>query len=114
MLTARQLDADKFAAKDNKVTEPIRLLPGMRALMAWIPQAPIATRIEVSSEQIMLGGRPLQNLGADLHADAKSWTLDRLDFRPPAVTHVAFSGTNARACPSGGSATALDIDSTHP
>jgi uncharacterized protein involved in outer membrane biogenesis len=114
VLTARQLDADKFAAKDNKVTEPIRLLPGMRALMAWIPQAPIATRIEFSSEQIMLGGRPLQNLAADLHADAKSWTLDRLDFRAPGVTHVAFSGTNARAGPSGGFAGALDIDSTDP
>src|SRR5260370_26885919 len=113
MLTARQLDADKFAAKDNKVTEPIRLLPGMRALMAWIPQGPIATRIEFSSEQIMLGGRPLQNLAADLHADAKSWTLDRLDFRAPGVTHVAFSGTNARAGPSGFTG-ALDIDSTDP
>jgi large subunit ribosomal protein L24 len=114
VLTARQLDADKFAARDNKVTEPIRLLPGMRALMAWIPQPPIATRIEFSSEQIMLGGRPLQNLAADLHADAKSWTLDRLDFRAPGVTQVAFSGTNARAGPSGGFAGALDIDSTDP
>jgi uncharacterized protein involved in outer membrane biogenesis len=112
-LTARQLDADKFAARDNKVTEPIRLLPGMRALMAWIPQAPVATRIEFSSEQIMLGGRPLQNLAADLHADAKSWTLDRLDFRAPGVTHVAFSGTNARAGPSGFTG-ALSVDSTDP
>ena len=31
----------------------------------------------------MLGGRPLQNFAADLHADAKSWTIDRLDFRAP-------------------------------
>src|SRR6202158_3273001 len=61
----------------------------------------------------MLGVRPLQNLAADLHADAKSWTLDRLDFRAPGVTHVAFSGTNARAGPSGFTG-ALSVDSTDP
>ena len=65
VLSARQLDADRFAAKDNKdnsAAEPQRLLPGLRALMAGIPQAPIPTQIEFSAEQIMLGGRPVQNL----------------------------------------------------
>jgi hypothetical protein len=117
VVSARQLDADKFAAKENskdKAAEPIRLLPGLRALMADIPQLPIAAQIEFSSEQIMLGGRPVQNLAAELHTDAKSWTLHRLEFRAPGVTSVAFSGTSAQAGPAGGFTGALSVDSTDP
>ena len=114
VLSARQLDADRFAAKDNSAAEPMRLLPGLRALMAGMPQAPIPAQIEFSAEQIMLGGRPLQNLAADLRADAKSWTIDRLDFRAPGATHVTLSGTNAQAGPSGGFTGALSVDSSDP
>jgi AsmA-like C-terminal region/AsmA family len=117
VLSARQLDADKFAAGDNKdngAAEPIRLLPGLRAAMAGLPQAPIPVQIEFGSEQIMLGGRPVQNLAVDLRADAKSWTIDRLDFRAPGTTRVSLSGTNAQAGPSGGFAGALNIESTDP
>ena len=60
VLTARQLDADKFAARDNSAAEPMRLLPGLRTLIAAIPQPPIPAQIEFSSEQIMLGGRPFR------------------------------------------------------
>ena len=87
--------------KDNTAAEPMRLLPALRALIAAIPQPPIPTQIEFSSEQIMLGGRPLQNFAADLHADAKSWTIDRLDFRAPGTTRVSLSGSNAQPGPSG-------------
>jgi hypothetical protein len=72
VITARQLDADKFVAKKDDAAPP-RLLPGLRALMADIPQPPVPAQIEFSAEQIMLGGRPLQNLAAELHTDAKSW-----------------------------------------
>ena len=129
-LSARQLDADRFVAKDNdndkdkdkdkdtdkdkdKTTEPIRLLPGLRALISALPQLPMATKIEMSSEQIMLGGRPLQNLVAALHADAGAWTVDRLDFRAPGATQVTLSGTNAQAGP-GGLKGVLEIASSDP
>ncbi len=51
-LSARQLDADKFVAKDNNAAEPIRLLPGLRALMAAIPQAADsdASRIQLRAD----------------------------------------------------------------
>jgi large subunit ribosomal protein L24 len=120
MLTARQLDADKFAAKDStkdaakdndSSAEPVRLLPGLRALMADIPPAPMASQIEFSTEQIMLGGRPLQNLAAELHADAGSWTIDRLDFRAPGATRVSVSGTRA---PTGGFKGPLSVESSDP
>jgi large subunit ribosomal protein L24 len=116
MLTARQLDADKFAAKDaakdnDSSAEPARLLPGLRALLADIPPAPMASQIEFSTEQIMLGGRPLQNLAAELHADAGSWTIDRLDFRAPGATRVSLSGTRA---PTGGFKGPLSVESSDP
>ena len=113
-LSARQLDADRFIAKDNNAAEPVRLLPALRVLMAGIPQAPIPAQIEFGSEQIMLGGRPVQNLAVDLRADTKSWTIDRLDFRAPGATHVGLSGTSAQPGSSGGFTGALNIESTDP
>ncbi len=52
VLSARQLDADKFANKDNSAAEPLRLLPGLRALTAEIPQAPIcdANRVQLRAD----------------------------------------------------------------
>ncbi len=121
VLSARQLDADRFVARDDdndNATEPMRLLPGLRALIAAIPQPPLPAQIEFSAEQIMLGGRPLQNLAADLHADAgsdvKSWTIDRLDFRAPGATQVSLTGTTARPGPSGGFKGALSVESSDP
>ncbi|HEY0911796.1 MAG TPA: AsmA family protein, partial [Bradyrhizobium sp.] len=128
-LSARQLDADRFVAnnddKDNdkkndkkndkdKTAEPIRLLPGLRALISALPQLPLATKIELSSEQIMLGGRPLQNLTAALHTDAGAWTIDRLDFRAPGATQVSLTGSNAQAGSVGSLKGALDVNSSDP
>ncbi len=112
-LSARQLDADRFAARDNGDAEPLRLLPALRALMADIPQAPIPTQIEFSAEQIMLGGRPVQNLAADLRSDTKSWTIARLDLRAPGATLVSLTGTNAQADPSSVTG-ALSVESSDP
>ena len=118
-LSARQLDADKFAAKDNGAkdngaTEPLRVLSVVRALIAAAPEPPIPTQIELAAEQIMLGGRPLQNFAADLRTDAKSWTVDRLDFRAPGATRLSLSGSNAQAGPSGGFKGALSVESSDP
>ena len=118
VLSARQLDADKFVAakneKDDKDAEPVRLLPGLRTLVASMPQPPIPAKVEFSSEQIMLGGRPLQNITAILHGDAGSWSIDRLDFRAPGATQVALSGTGSQAASPGGLKAALDVDSSDP
>ena len=57
--------------QEASAAEPLRLLPGLRALMAAMPQAaPIPAQIEFSAEQIMLGGRPLQGFAAGLQAGA--------------------------------------------
>jgi large subunit ribosomal protein L24 len=56
----------------------------------------------------------LQNLAADLHADAQSWTIDRLDLRAPGATRLTLAGTNAQAGPSGSFTGALNLDSSDP
>jgi large subunit ribosomal protein L24 len=111
-LSARQLDADKLLAKDN--SEPTRLLPGLRSLVAAIPPAPLATQIDVSAEQIMLGGRPVQNFAAELRGEPTSWTIDRLEFRAPGATRVALSGEIAVPGPSASFKGAVSVDSSDP
>ena len=114
VLSARQLDADKLLAKDNSATEPTRLLPGLRSLVAAIPPASLATQIEISAEQIMLGGRPLQNFAADLRGEPKSWTIGRLEFRAPGTTRVALSGEIGQPGPSASFKGAISVDSSDP
>jgi hypothetical protein len=112
-LSARQLDVDRLMAGDNATdngAEPVRLWPTLRAVVTEMPHPPLATRIELSGEQLMLGGRPLQNLSAELRGDRASWAIDRLDLRAPGNTLVTFSGTPG----SGNFSGALDLDSSDP
>ena len=119
-LTARQLDGDKFAAKDsgkdgnNGNVEPVRVLPAMRAVLSGLPPSLIPAQIELTSEQIMLGGRPLQDISAELQSDAKSWTVRRLEFRAPGSTRVSMSGASAQAGAANSFKTALNIESSDP
>jgi large subunit ribosomal protein L24 len=121
-MSARQLDADRFlakesskdSAKDNGAATPAQLLPILRSLAAALPHPPIPMQIEVGAEQIMLGGRALQNLAAELHSDTTSWAIDRLDLRAPGATHVAFNGTGALTGPSSNFSGALDVDCSDP
>src|SRR6185312_6073139 len=102
------------AGKDDNAAQPLRLLPGLRALLAAIPQPPVPAHIEFGCEQIMLGGRPLQAITADLRADAKSWIVDRLDFRAPGATHLSLGGTDMQPGPSGSFRGALTVESADP
>ncbi|MDH2382481.1 AsmA family protein [Bradyrhizobium sp. CER78] len=119
-LTARQLDGDRFAAKDggkdsgNGNVEPVRVLPAMRAVLSGLPQSPIPVQVEFTSEQVMLGGRPLQDISAELQSDAKSWTVRRLEFRAPGSTRVSMSGASAQAGVANSFKTALNIESSDP
>ncbi|HXO70423.1 MAG TPA: AsmA-like C-terminal region-containing protein, partial [Bradyrhizobium sp.] len=114
VLSARQLDADKLLGRDNNAAEPTRLLPGLRSLVAAIPPASLAAQIDVSAEQIMLGGRPVQNLAAELRGDPTSWTIDRLEFRAPGATRVALSGEIAEPGPSASFKGTVSVDSSDP
>jgi large subunit ribosomal protein L24 len=118
VLSARQLDADKLLGKDpvkdNSAAEPTRLLPGLRSLVAAIPPASLATQIEISAEQIMLGGRPVQNFAADLRGAPTAWSIARLEFRAPGTSRVALSGEIAEPGPSASFKGAVSVDSSDP
>lgn len=91
VLSARQIDADRLTAAD--ASEPVRILPALRAALAAIPQAPIPAQIEFNTDQIMLGGRLLQNVTAELQTDGRSWTFQRLELRAPGLTQVSLNGS---------------------
>ncbi|MET3840037.1 AsmA family protein [Bradyrhizobium sp. OAE829] len=116
-LVARQLDADRFFAKDSKgagATEPVSVLPAVRALMSGLPQVPIAAQIGLASEQVMLGGRPLQDIAAELHGDAKSWSVRKLEFRAPGTTRVSLSEAIAKGASPDQFKAALNVESSDP
>src|SRR5262249_46236009 len=64
------------------------------------------------TEQIVVGGRSVQNFTAELRTDTKSWALDRLDLRAPGSTHVSLSGKAGDAA--GRFKGALSIESSDP
>lgn len=125
VLSARQVDADKLAAKDaakdtakdtakdsdKDTTDPQRVLPALRAGLAAIPQAPIPAQIEFNSDQIMLGGRPLQNIAAELQTDGRSWTFRRLELRAPGMTQLSLNGATPGADSFSGR---LSVESSDP
>ncbi len=109
VLSARQVDADRLAGRDD--AEPLRVLPALRAGLAAIPQAPIPTQIEFNSDQIMLGGRPLQNITTELQTDGRSWTFQRLELRAPGMTQLSLNGATPGADSFSGR---LSVESSDP
>lgn len=108
-LSARQVDADKLAGRGD--AEPLRILPSLRAGLAAIPQAPIPAQIEFNSDQIMLGGRPLQNITTELQTDGRAWTFQRLELRAPGMTQLSLNGATPGADSFSGR---LSVDSSDP
>lgn len=109
VLSARQVDADKLTGKDD--ADPQRVMPALRAGLAAIPQAPIPAQIEFNSDQIMLGGRPLQNITAELQTDGRSWTFQRLELRAPGMTQLSLNGATPGADSFSGR---LSVESSDP
>ncbi|MGY3038395.1 uncharacterized protein involved in outer membrane biogenesis [Bradyrhizobium sp. USDA 4354] len=90
VLSARQVDADRLTARDD--ADPQRVMPALRAGLAAIPQVPIPAQIEFNADQIMFGGRPLQNIATELATDGRSWTFRRLELRAPGMTQLSLNG----------------------
>src|SRR5258707_3846692 len=82
--------------------------------MSELPKTQIAAQLELNCDQVMLGGRPLQDVAAELHTDSKSWTVRRLDFRAPGGTRVSLGGSGAQGNPSGDFKAALNVESSDP
>ena len=75
-----------------------------------MPLPPIPVQLEVSSDLTMLGGRPIQNAGADLRSNGKDWLIDHLELRAPGATAVTLSGriANLNGAPDFGGVVTLD------
>ncbi len=109
LLSAKQLDADKMLSKQSGSTGPVRMLPGLRALLSALPPTRLPTRVDINAERIMLGGRPVQDLDLTLRADAGTWSVDRLEVRAPGATEVGIHG--AMAASAAGDDASPDADS---
>jgi large subunit ribosomal protein L24 len=93
VLTARQLDADRVLARaDATPDSPLQLLRKAGDVIAAAPLPPLPVQLEASADLIMLGGRPIQNVGADLRSNGKDWSIDHLELHAPGATEVAVSG----------------------
>ncbi len=113
-LSARQLDADRLLARGATNPEPLRLLPALRTLVTSLPGLPLPAQIELSSDQIALGGRPLQNVAVELRADDKAWTIGKFEMRAPGATRVTASGTISEPGPSARFTGPVSIESADP
>ncbi|WP_407155893.1 AsmA family protein [Bradyrhizobium sp. STM 3557] len=114
-LAARQLDADKLLAADEaadkKATTPARALPGLRNWLVSLPPLPLPADIQISAEQIMLAGRPVQTVTAELHNEANAWSIGKVDLRAPGTTHLTFKTIGIPTSVTSGFFGALDLDS---
>lgn len=111
-LSARQLDADKLLARDR--SSAARIVPTLRTLLAAIPRMPLATQVELSMDQIIFGGRPVQTLTAKLSSRDASWTVDKIGFVAPGATSVALAGQIGQPGPEANFDGALTLDSSDP
>ena len=97
-LSAKQLDADKFAARGNSAAEPLRLVAGI----ARADGRDAAGRAYSGANRVQRraghAGRPtVAGCRRRLQAGATSWAIDRLEFRAPGATRVTLNGSNAQA-----------------
>jgi len=112
-LSARQLDADRLLARESATTEPTRLFPSLRGLVATMPSPPFSAHIALSADAVTLGGRKAQDIALEAHSDAGDWVLDRFDGRLPGATQVSLGG-RLMSRPNPRFAGALKVEATDP
>lgn len=94
-LSGRQLDADRLLNKT--AGESIHLISQLRRFVGEMPAALIPIEVELSADQIALGGRPVQNFAAELRANKSSWTVKKFEMRAPGVTQITATGLFSQA-----------------
>lgn len=112
-LAARQIDADKFLAKNSADAEPLPIAPKLRSLAGVLPTMPIVSQLELRAEQVTFGGRAIQSVALDLRGGLPSWTVDRFEARAPGETAVVLKGRTLKD-PSRAIDGALSIESGDP
>lgn len=90
-LSAQQLDADRLLLKGKPDGSTVRIVPQLRGLLAALP-SPMAMQVDLSADQIALGGRPVKEFAAAFRGGNDAWTIDGLSFRAPGGTRFTASG----------------------
>uniref|UniRef100_Q07PP9 AsmA family protein n=1 Tax=Rhodopseudomonas palustris (strain BisA53) TaxID=316055 RepID=Q07PP9_RHOP5 len=109
-LSARQLDLDRLLKQQGGDAD-LRWLPELRRMLGAVPAAPMPTRLDLSVEQIMLGGRAVQNLSAELRSQPQGWAIERLALRAPGGSELSI---DEAAVQSGELQAALKLASADP
>jgi large subunit ribosomal protein L24 len=108
-LAAKTLDGDRLGGDGA----PLASLPALAQALQKLPQLPIDAEIAATIEQIMLRGRPVQDVALALRQSDAGWSVSRLDFRGPGNTRVAMAGAFATKQGPGFEGT-IDLSSADP
>ena len=110
-LTAKTIDADRLLAPD---TTPGEALQTLRDALASAPALPMPALISFAADQIILSGKPLQNVIAELRGEGSSWRIDRFEARAPGASRITLSGVASQPTAAAGFQGALTLDSSEP
>ena len=116
-LTTKTVDADRLLGQD---AAPRLLLSALRDALAELPELPMPMplRLSLAADQIILGGKPVQNVLAELRGDKQSgakqnWRIERFEARAPGASRVALAGAALQSNAVGFNG-ALTLDSSEP
>ena len=110
-LAAKAIDADRLLGRDASAG---LLLPALHEALATAPMSPIPAQIVFAADQIIFGGKPIQNVLAELHGEGQSWRIDRLEARAPGASRVTLAGVAAQPAATAAFSGALTLDSAEP
>ncbi len=89
-MTARQLDADRFLARQGLPAEPFRQIGWLRAAIAAMPPPPMPASVTLGVDAVTLGGRPIQDVALALRGSGTDWRIETFEARIPGATRVTL------------------------
>lgn len=110
-LTAKNIDADRLLEPG---TTPGQSLQTLRDALASGPALPMPVLVSFAADQILLAGKPVQNVLADLRGEESAWRIDRLEARAPGASRVTLAGVASQPAAAAGFTGALTLDSAEP
>lgn len=113
-LSAKQLDLDRVLAKEIAAGETPRWPAGLLGLIGQVPPAPLPVQLEISAEKVLIGGRAIENVEAELRGDASAWMIDSMALRAPGGSQVAINRGTVEPGPTTTFKGALSLESADP
>lgn len=92
-LSARQVDLDRLLAAPGAARRlPLSAVQAFGDMLgsALRPSWPVQLALKVDA--MTVGGGIVQAVGTELRSDGVTWTVDKLEFRAPGLTHVKIDG----------------------